>query len=79
VWSYGATQFEWLESQGMRAGGRVAGRGERVPVGEVHAIDEHRDAACGVVGAEPVFAETVEWGSRSFLTHCAACTNVVGR
>lgn len=78
MWTYGATSFTRLTSKGIRAGQRVADAGERVPVGDVHAVDDHGNAACGIAAIEAVFDQPVEWGTRSFLTHCRACQVAAG-
>lgn len=78
--TYGATRLvPGPASKGIRAGQRTAQPPELVPGGEVHAVDEHGNLACGQQLALVVqaFDPPVEWGTRSFLSHCRACEHAL--
>ncbi len=66
-----------LESQGLRAGRRVAAS-VRVPDGTCHAFDlESERVACGYPVSQLVIIETLGW-SGGFLPRCDSCTAKVG-
>lgn len=67
-------------SRGIKAGRRTADLAQLIPDGDVHAIDEEGRPACGLAfELVQVFDPPVEWGQRSFLSHCRKCTAALGQ
>ena len=75
MYTYGATGMKkGPVSEGIRAGQILAPPPILVPDGDVHAVDEDGNAACGIeYELFPVHDPPMEWGTASFLDHCKAC------
>jgi hypothetical protein len=68
----GATEIGRLESWALPVGGRQLGdAGQRVPVGETHAVHEDGLALCGATDVVEVIDR--DWAAATFVPKCSAC------
>jgi hypothetical protein len=77
-WKVGAERIRLLESQSIRTGRRVGGRGARVPDGPTHAVDSETDEVACRFPVEALKVFDLDWESASLVERCPDCVRVVG-